>query len=88
MGEASNDLALIGIARDDRRDPFVFFECVVAQVKPEASFSGAGIGPVALVAVFGEDGANVPIEFEFRGGGCGKRAEGQDNRRSRRHGSG
>ena len=48
----------------------------IPEVEPEVSFAVGGVGAVAEVAIFGEDGLDVPVEGDLFFGGGGNSEEG------------
>jgi hypothetical protein len=56
------------------------FDGVGADVEAEVAFAMVLIGPVAGVAVFGEDGSDVPVERDLSGvrGGGSEEEEGRE----------
>jgi hypothetical protein len=64
VSDAFEEKALPGVSRDDGGTRFAAFEKPVAKIHPQAAL--LLLGPVAFVALVGEDGANALLE-EFDG---------------------
>jgi hypothetical protein len=64
VSDAFEKKALARVPRDDGRTRFPAFEKPVAKIHPQAAL--LLLGPVAFVALVGEDGANALLE-EFDG---------------------
>ena len=87
MGDALVEQAGLGVARDDQAAAGPLGEGSLPGIQPEIHHPGGRIGTVALEAVVGEDGTNVPLEVDggrARGGRLGRRVANTQQQR-RRH---
>ncbi len=62
--DAAPEIALLGVAGNDRRDVVVFDEGRFGRVESQVGLAGLFIEAVALEAVFAEDRADVAVEIE------------------------
>ena len=66
MGDALVEQAGLRVARNDEASVGPPGECPLPGIQPEIRHPGGRIGTVALEAVVGEDGTNVPLEVDGR----------------------
>ena len=66
VAHALIDQALGGLARNDGRAVGAGLEGGFPQVQAQAGHAGCAVGPVALKAVVGKDGADLPLEIDRR----------------------
>ena len=74
---AGDEFAVGGLFFDDRGDAgLTALECAVAGVETKAGLAIAGVGAVAVEAIFGENGLDLAGEVDDGGGGCGAQRDG------------
>src|SRR5262245_29267175 len=77
--DSREDFTLIGLARNEVAYALGSPEQTLACVQPQVRLALVGVGPMALVAVLGEDRADVAVETNLlTRDGAGGRPEGQD----------
>jgi hypothetical protein len=64
MGDALVEQAGLRVARNDEASVGPPGECPLPRIQPEIRHPGGRIGTVALEAVVGEDGTNVPLKVD------------------------
>ena len=77
--ETDEEFAVVGFAGGDDETAVALAGGVVAVVEAELGLAAVGVLAVAVKTIFGEDGADVAVEFESRGLASGRGGErGQD----------
>ena len=81
MLQSGNQQTFFRVARHDRGSRFATIQQALPEVDAQAPTELFGIGRMAFIAMFDEDGPNIRFkEFEPLTFGCPDRASGEQNR--------